>query len=721
MSNIKEDIQFSVFQRCANKFTQLPFNLESDSPIRAMLVALEDQRHILLLTLHHIVADRWSVGIFMQEVAELYSVFSNGQPSSLPELSIHYGDFSAWQRNQGGRWDSHLEYWKQKLNDIPPFLKLPSERCRPPVRTYSGNVYTVELSESLSASIKLFGNRHNASLFMVMAAAFSTLLYRYTGANDIPIGYPTAGRNFEQTEHLIGFFVNTLVLRCRLQDDLSFISYLKLIWEQALQDQAHQELPFGKIIEAINPVRNASHSPLFQVMLTVQNAPTIKPKLFGLHIEQLELENHVVPFDLTLLVEERSGKLNCCFEYNTDLFDSGSLVKMAGHLQVLLDGVVNHPEMQLSHLPLLTNKERQQILADWNKNIPSIYDSQKDSQQLIYQLFERQVESAPKNIALIFADEIFNYEELNAQANQLAHYLHTQGITPDTYVGVCAKRSVELIVSLLAVHKAGGAYVPLDPDYPEKRLKYILKDSEIKCVLTQSALARSFSDCGVNVINIDNDFSDFSTQSPEPSATLDNTAYIIYTSGSTGQPKGVLVSHRNLLHSTLARRTHYQDSPDCFLLLSSFAFDSSVAGIFWTLTQGGHLCLPQQDEAKDPKAIAKLVKQHQVSHLLTLPSYYSTLIKKNLVSSLYSLKVAIVAGEACSCEIVHDHRQKLPNTKFYNEYGPTEATVWSSVYESKYEEQSASLPIGKKINDVQIYILDNHCQAVPVGIGGELV
>jgi amino acid adenylation domain-containing protein len=713
------DSSMELFQQRADDFIHQPFLLTGQLPLRALLAVLSEQRHILLLALHHIVSDRWSVGVFMQEVAALYGEFGHGKPSSLPELPIQYGDFCVWQHQQQENWAKHLEYWRQKLTGAPPLLELPTDRPRPPRSSYRGNIYRFELSAELSGAVKELGKQYHATLFMVMAAAFNTLLYRYTGNKDLCIGYPVAGRNKTQTAALIGFFVNTLVLRCQLEPNMPFSELLLQLREQALQDQSHQEISFGQVLDALNPVRNAGHTPLFQVMLTVLNVPMHDFRMQDLSVVPLAMNNRMAQFDLTLLINERDGKLFGNFEYSTDLFDATTIDRMSGHLQMLLAGIVSSPELPLKQLPLLTKAETRLLLDEWSGVARSACSTA--DKLLIHQHFEAQAQMTPDKTALVFAGQSIGYGELNSRAELWAEQLLDLGIGPECRVGVCAERSIELIVGLLAVLKASAAYVPLDPSYPKERLEYMMDDAGIDLLLTQSALADKFQHRAIKILCLDEDSAEGkTTHTSYCPVSLGNTAYIIYTSGSTGKPKGVAVSHRNLLNSTLVRADYYREPLECFLLLSSFAFDSSVAGIFWTLSQGGCLCLPQQEELTDAAALTGLVKQHRVSHLLALPSFYTAIINDRNLAQLKTLRAVIVAGEACSVFIAEEHHRKLPKVSFYNEYGPTEGTVWSSVYRSKKTDSGVTLPIGRAIDNVRIYILDRQCQPVPIGVNGEL-
>lgn len=694
-----------LFQALAEDIIRRPFRLELEAPLRVFWVSVDKNNHVLMLSLHHMVSDRWSIGILMKEIAALYQAFSSGKPSLLPELQIQYGDFCIWQRQQ----DQPLDYWRHKLAGVPPFLALPGDRPRPSLQSYRGDSCCFEWSETLTHELKSFCRQQNATLFMLMAAGLSSLFYRYTGSDDFCIGYPTAGRAQSQTADLIGFFVNTLVLRCKLDGDLSFAAWLKQLREQALQDQVHQDVSFGQLLDALNCPRNASHAPLFQVMLTVQNAPAADFKLPGLNVASLPLDNKISQFDLTFLVEERHGKLFVAIEYNADLFDAATIFRMAGHLNSLLQGILADPSIELKHLPLLTPEEHRQLIDEWSGR-----EACMPKQALIHDLFAEQARLNPDKTALVFAEQRLSYGELNRRATLWADHLVCSGIGPECRVGVCLERSIDLVVALLAVLKSGAAYVPLDPGYPEERLEFMAEDAQIALLLTDSRLKPfRHSKIAKFLLNVE---PEAVTHSIKPLISPENTAYIIYTSGSTGRPKGVSISHGNLSHSTWARSLYYREPLDCFLLVSSFAFDSSVAGLFWTLSQGGCLCLPKPHESADPSALARLIRKQGVSHLLALPSFYALILDEKPDT----LKTVIVAGEACSGEIAAKHHLKLPEASLYNEYGPTEGTVWSSVFQSRPGLKGGGLSIGRPIDNARIYILDKQCRPVAVGVGGEL-
>jgi amino acid adenylation domain-containing protein len=683
------------------------FDLTKGPLLRANLLRLGETEHVLLLTIHHIISDGWSVGVFVRELAVLYEAYTAGRSSPLQELSIQYADFAAWQRDwlQGGRLEEQLSYWKTQLSDAPPLLELPTDRPRPPVQSYKGAHETLLLCESLSRSLKELSRREGATLFMTLLAAFSTLLYRYSGQRDILVGTPIANRNRAETENLIGFFVNTLIFRTRLSEQMTFRELLCQVRETALEAYAHQDLPFEKLVEELQPERSLSHSPVFQVMLDLQNAPMRDLELQGLRLTPLPFDSRMAKFDLILTVGETDGRLSGQLEYNTDLFDAATVRRMARHLEHLLETAVSNADEQVSRLPLLTDDERHQILFEWNET-----QVENEPALCIHELFEQQAAAKPHAVALVHKDEQLTYRELNERANKLAHHLRRLGTGPESLVGICLERSAEAVVAILGVLKAGGAYLPLDPSYPRERLSWMLADAGVQIVITEEYLERNADEIETQIN------ADFKT-----TINSEKLAYLIYTSGSTGTPKGVLVSHRNLVHSTFARFLYYQERLDSFLLLSPFAFDSSVAGLFWTLCRGGMLVIPEEDSHQDPAYLAELIERHSVSHLLGLPALYQLILREAPPRQLTSLRTVIVAGEPCPAELVQHHAETLPHAALFNEYGPTEATVWSSVYRFVPSVPfCGSVSIGRPVANTQIYVLDSQFQPVPIGVTGEV-
>ena len=705
-------------QQFATTEAQRPFDLTSSPLIQANVLKLTEVEHILLLKIHHIVYDGWSCGIIIRELATIYSAFCNDLSPELRELPIQYTDFAVWQRVwlTGVVLLSQLAYWTQQLEGAPALLELPTDRVRPSTQTFRGAHQPFTLSKEQTLALIALSQRLGVTLFMTLLAAFQTLLYRYTGQTDICVGTAIANRTRAEIEGLIGFFVNTLVLRTDISGNPSFEELLYRVREVALGAYAHQDLPFEKLVEQLQPARDLSHTPLCQVML-VLDEPMPQIEMAGLTVSLLAVETATAKFDLTLALENTATGLIGNWEYNTDLFDASTIARMARHFQTLLERIVANPEQRVSELPLLEERERHQLLVEWN-NTTKEYPIDK----CIHQLFEEQVTRSPDAIAVVFEDKQLTYRELNQRANCLAHHLKTLGVEPEVLVGICVERSLEMIVGLLGILKAGGAYVPLDPAYPFERLSLMIEDAQPSVLLTQERLVEELPSHWSQVICLDSDWEAITHQSQEnPSSAVktQNLAYVIYTSGSTGKPKGVLVTHHNLSQSTYARIFHYSEAVTSFLLLSSFAFDSSVAGIFWTLCSGGILVLPQQKFQQDLPQLTKLIAQNQVSHLLSLPSLYA-LILEQAQQHLESLRTVILAGEPCPTKVLELHTKQLGHTFLFNEYGPTEATVWSTVYKCQSPQQRTHAPIGRPIANTSIYILDRHLQPVPIGVPGEV-
>ncbi len=584
---LPEQEQSAEVQRLVTKEQEQPFDLSKDPLMRVTLLQLTQESHILLLTMHHIVSDGWSIGIFIREFSTLYQAFCAGVPSPLPELSIQYADFAVWQRQwlSGEVLETQLNYWQQQLAGAPPLLELPTDRLHPPIQTFRGGIEHFEINRTLTQQLKNLSQHSGATLFMTMLAAFVTLLYRYSGQSDIVVGSPIANRNHREIESLIGLFVNTLVLRTNLEGNPSFLELLNRVQQVALEAYAHQDLPFEQVVEALQPERNLSHSPLFQVMFALQNAPMGNQELPGLTINPIEMESITAKFDLTVSMEETQAGLTGKWEYNRDLFDAVTITRMAGHFQTLIEAIVANPQQRLSDLPLLTVAEKHQLLVEWN-NTQADYPQD----QCIHQLFEAQVEQTPDAVAVVFEDQQLTYRQLNCRANQVAHHLQYLGIEPNMLVGICMDRSLEMVVGLLGILKTGGAYVPLDPDYPQQRLAFIQENAQVQVLLTQQRLVERLPEHEAVVVCLDTDWYDIAQQSENnqvSSVTANNLAYVIYTSGSTGKPKGVMVAHGNVVNFFTGMDNSIGcETPSTWLAVTSISFDISVLEILWTLTRG---------------------------------------------------------------------------------------------------------------------------------------
>jgi amino acid adenylation domain-containing protein len=697
------------------------FDLARDALVRVRLLRLDAAAHVLLITLHHIVCDGWSVGVLVEELGALYEAYRRGaQRSPLAELTVQYGDYARWQREwlTGETLDAQLQYWKKQLAGAPPVLELPTDRPRPSVQTFNGAERAFTIPADLTGAIKKLNRREGVTMFMTLLAAFKVLLRRYTAQTDIVVGTPIAGRNRAEIEPLIGFFVNTLVLRSDLGDNPSFRELLGRVRETTLGAYAHQDLPFEKLVEELRPERDLRHAPLFQVMFALQNAPQGALRLEGVELSLLDVESTTTRFDLVLNLTETPEGLRGGFSYNTDLFDEATVGRLVEHFQRLLQSAASQPLHPIDTLPLSSPAELRQVLFDWNDTAAAYPRG-----RCIHELFEAQAARTPDAAAVRFEDEELSYRELNGRANQLARHLRRLGARPETRVGICMERSAEMLVGLLGILKAGAAYVPLSPAYPQERLSFIVSDAQVELLLTQRRLLKNLPDVPARVVSLDDARADIAREPDDnlaSAASAGNPAYVIYTSGSTGAPKGVEITHDNLVHSTTARLSYYRQKVERFLLVSPFVFDSSVAGMFWTLCGGGTLALLPDDAQADPARLVAAIAEQRVSHVLCLPSLYDLVLERSKEAELESLSCVTVAGEACPAALAERHHELLPQAALFNEYGPTEATVWSTVYECDPRSIETPVPIGRPIPNMGAYVLDEHFQPVPVGVAGEL-
>ncbi len=722
ISSLNESDKKVKFEEISHSESTRPFDLETAPLMRMCVVKMSNKHHIVLQTIHHIVYDGWSLSVMYNELKVLYEAFLKNESNPLPLLEIQYADFALWQRNnlKSSVIQKQLEYWKNTLSGSLPVLELPIDKPRPANQSYAGSLFKINLSESLTESLRVLALKNDCTLSMVMLAAFKILLNRYTDETDILVGMPVANRNHQQTEELIGFFVNSLVLRTSLNFDPSVEELLKRVRSSSSNAYNNQDVPFDLIVDELQPERDLSHNPIFQVMFAFQNTPDLPERIGNADIELEVLDNDTSVFDITLNLHDSNNGIYGYFEYCKDLFEVDTINRMQKHYLTLLESMVANPKSRISQLHLISEREHLQLIYDWNKTASN---SNHNDNQCVYELFEQTVSKQSDSIAIYHAENSLTYAELNAKANQLAHHLINKGIKPDDLVGICLERSFEMFISILAVLKAGGAYLPLDPSYPQERLLYMLDDSGASILITREDLLNVLPLHNTNIVCVDRDNNIIKEQPDSnvtPETTPKNLAYIIYTSGSTGKPKGVMVSHQNLVHSTLARIEYYDNRIERFLLLSSFAFDSSVAGIFWTLCDGGQLHLPEQGVEKDLTLVAKLLGESKISHILSLPSIYSLLLSIAKPEQLAHLNTVIVAGESCSSELVKQHNTVLPDVLLFNEYGPTEGSVWSTAYKITKDDTHRQVPIGKPIPNVRIYILDKYMNPVPIGIEGEI-
>ncbi len=730
LQHLPESERTAQAWQLVNEEARRPFDLAQGPHLRALLLRLGEQEHVLLLTIHHIVFDGWSMGVLLRELGTLYDAFTTGRASSLPELSIQYGDFAAWQRQwfQGKLLERQLAYWKQQLAGALSALGLPTDHPRPASRTYRGAGQSLVLSKGLTERLKALSREEGVTLFMTLLAGFQTLLSRYTGQEDIVVGAPTNGRLRVETEELIGCFINTLVLRTDLSGDPTFQELLDRVRQTALSAYAHQDLPFEKLVEELQPARNLSQTPFFQVMLNFRNIPKHAIEVQGLRIEDVETDNGVAIVDLFLDVVEKPEGLCCLFTYNLDLFDAGTMTRMLIHFQTLLEGITANPEQRISDLPLLSAAERHRLLVEWNQT-----KADYSTDQCIHELFETQVERTPERVAVEFEGERLAYGDLNRRANQLAHHLQKLGVGPEVLVGICLERSLELVVGLLGILKAGGAYVPLDPDYPKDRLAFMLEDTQAPVLLTQERLVCSLPQHRAKTVCLDADreiTDNQSEENPASGATAGNLAYVIYTSGSTGSPKGVLVSHHNVTRLFAATDPWFHfDQEDVWTLFHSYSFDFSVWEMWGALIYGGRLVVVPGWMTRSPDSFYELLCQEQVTVLNQTPSAFYQLMRveeesgPDRVGEL-ALRLVIFGGEAIEVNRLRPwferHGDERP--RLVNMYGITETTVHVTSRPLKLADlsQEKGSPIGRPLPDLQLYLLDEHLQPVPIGVPGEI-
>ncbi|MEH2135788.1 non-ribosomal peptide synthetase [Nostoc sp.] len=710
--NLDEYPQSSTIQNFIDVHVQEPFDLNTGPLFKAKLLQIKEQKYVLLINMHHIVSDGWSMGVFVREFRQAYTAFVQNQTPSLALLPIQYSDYANWQRNwlQGEVLETQINYWKHQLQDAPPLLELPTDYPRPALQSYRGARYLYSLTPELSAGIKALSQEQGISLFMTLLAALNVLLSRYSRQEDLCIGSPIANRTHSQTESLIGFFVNTLVLRNHIKSEQSFIELLQQTRQICLDAYSHQDIPFEFLVEKLQPERSMSHNPLFQVMLALENNESPDLNLPGLEIQWLDFNCPFAKFDLTLLVIESDNQLNCSWEYATDLFEKSTIQRMAEQFEVLLKGIIDKPQQFIKTLPLLTEVEREQ-LENWNQT-----QADYPLNQTLVDMFEAQVAKTPDHHALLFESQSLTYQQLNQKANQLAHYLiQNYQIQPDTLIGICVERSLEMIIGVLSIIKAGAAYVPIDPNYPQERIGFMLQDSGISLLLTQSFLKEKLPLVELNhqVICLDEEtFSSALIDNPNVKITSENLAYIIYTSGSTGQPKGVMIEHQGIVNLALSWAKTFQVQPQSrWLQFGSFSFDLSIGEIATALGAGACLYLAQKETLLPSQALIDLLANCKISHLALSPSALSVLPP----ATLPDLQAIILGGEACPAELV---TQWGTGRHFFNCYGPTESTVIATI--ANCEPNGKKPSIGQPLSNIRIYILDAHNQPLPPGMPGEL-
>jgi aspartate racemase len=717
LSTFGDDKAELELKRLMTTVAERPFDLSNDYPMRASLLKLAGDEHVLLVTMHHIISDAWSVSIFTNELSSFYKAFTTEGAAEPPELPIQYSDFVKWQRNwlQGDALKAQVAYWTTQLEGAAK-LNLPTDHVRPKLRTHRGGHLSFTLPAELTDKLKKLSNAEGATLFMTLLAAFNVLLFRHTGEQDIVVGSPIAGRNRIETEPLIGFFVNSLALRTDLSGKPGFRQLLGRVREVAVSAYAHQDLPFEKLVEELHPARDVSQTPVFQVMFGLQNAPRAVADLHNLNVRRIPTEVRTAKFDLTLLLSDTANGLSGWFEYNADLFEASTIQRLGNHFENLLASVAANPDGSIAELPLLGAPEQQQILLDWN-NTATSYPREK----CIQELFEEQVRRTPEAVALVFDDQRLTYDALNKRANQLAHHLTKQGIGPEVIVGLALDRSVEMIVSLLAILKAGGAYLPLDPSYPRERLSFMIEQTNARIILTQKHLLDRLPASQASVIALDLEWSDLRVedeQNPSRSSTAENLAYVIYTSGSTGKPKGVSVTHRNVVR--LVKETNYARfaSDEVFLQFAPVTFDAATFEVWGALLNGARLVVP----APGIESLANLgdtIQRHKVTTLWLTAGLFHQMVDSEL-EKLQGVRQLLAGGDVLSVPHVETAARKLAGCQVINGYGPTENTTFTCCERVVANSIGHSVPIGTPIANTEVYILSSDMQLVPVGVAGQL-
>ncbi|MGH7773246.1 MAG: amino acid adenylation domain-containing protein, partial [Candidatus Binatia bacterium] len=696
-------------RRLLTEEARRPFDLDRGPLFRLLLVQLGEEDHVLQLSMHHVISDQWSLGVIGRETASLYNSFCGILPASMNQSPIQYADFVAWQgqRLRGETLEAQLSYWKKQLAGLEA-LKMPTDHPRPSVQTFHGAHVTLDLPKSLIEGLQKLSVQEGVTPYMTLLACFKTLLYRYTGQEDIAIGSPIANRNWLAIEGIIGTFVNTLVLRTDLSGNPTFRELLGRVREIALGAYAHQETPFDKLVEELQPERDLSRSPLVQVFFNLQNAPIREVNLLGLSWTPFEIDPWASQFDISLSIDtEITQKMMLI--YNSDLYEAATMARMLGQYLRLLKAIA--PEVRISQLELLTEAERHQLLVEWN-------DTERDypKDTCLHQLFEAQVERTPDAVAVVFEDQQLTYRELNARSNQMAHYLRTLGVGPEVLVGVRMERSLEMVVGLLGIMKAGGAYAPLDPDYPSQRIEFMLEDSKATVLLTQTQLANFLPDHGLHVVRMDRDWKAIARESqenPPPLAEPHNLAYVIYTSGSTGKPKGVQITHKSLVNflESMRQEPGLTDQ-DVLLSVTTISFDIAGLELYLPMIVGGRVVLVSRKVAADGTRLIELLENSGITVMQATPATWHLLLQAGWAGTP-KLKI-LCGGEALSPDLAE--ALLLRGVSMWNLYGPTETTIWSTSW--KVGEGPVSM--GRPIANTQIYLLDSNLQPVPIGVPGEL-
>nr|QEO74614.1 condensation domain-containing protein [uncultured bacterium] len=728
LRQMSKDEQTKEVRRLATLDIQKPFDLTTGPLVRLTVVQLAENEHVLMLTMHHIVSDGWSMTVLMRELIVLYHAFSHGESSPLPELTIQYADYAVWQREwlQEEVLDQQMKYWREQLQGAPPVLELPTDHARPAVQSLRGRMLKRRMSGELLQQLESLSRREGLTMYMSVLAAFVVVLARYSGQREIVVGTPIAGRTRREIEGLIGFFVNTLVLRTSVDEQESVRQLLERVREVCLGAYTHQDVAFEQLVEELQPERDLSHQPLFQVMFALEGGGDEHGwKIGDLQVEVDEVESDVAKFDLTLRVKQGQAGWELAMEYKRDLYEEATIARMLEHVERVLEGMAADVRQPVRKLELLSEAEQEQLLEQWNETAREYADD-----VCVQQLFEARAAERPKAVALVCEGEQVSYGELNRRSNQLANYLRELGVGPEVVVGLCMDRSVEMVVGLLGILKAGGAYLPLDPEYPQQRLSFMLDDAAVNVVITQEHLRDKVETSAVRTVSLDRDpIEGHSTENPEPAASSANLAYVIYTSGSTGIPKGVMLNHKGLTNRTLTMIDQYgiQGSDRQFQFIS-LSFDASVEEIFPTLCCGAALVMLRNIKELSAAELLSECGRLGVTKMDLPVSYWHQMADELSQSGdgvPESMRVMVVGGDSPSTEKAKAFVAGVHHPMHvFNAYGPTEATVLTTLYEMPLNQDQldalSKIPIGRPINNTRLYILDADLKVVPARVFGEL-
>jgi amino acid adenylation domain-containing protein len=717
--------------RIASEEGKKPFDLSEGPLLRPLLVRLNPEKHFLVLVIHHIVTDGWSIALLFREVTKIYAALVKNETPELPALTLQYAEYAQWQREymSGDLLKSEIEHWKHKLAGAQTLLDLPTDHGRPSNHSWHGATEEISLDSSILAKLKALAQAESSTLFMLTMAAFQALLWRYTNQESILIGTPIAGRSEIEIENMIGLFVNTLVFRADFTHSLSFRELVQQTRSFALEAYNHQDVPFEKLVEELIPQRSLETHPLFQVMFTFQNIPKQVFEIPGLKIKEMAFEAGIAKFDLSVEVWENS-EFHCQFEYNTDLFEQSTIRRMLAHFEKLLSAVVENPDLAVARIPIMSSEERQKVLVDWNRTGA---DYPRDL--LLHRAFEHQVLASPDATALLFAGKTWSYRQINDQANRLSHRLIESGVGAGSLVGIFLERSPEMVIALLGVLKAGGAYVPLDPAYPIERLKFLIEDAALSSIVTHSSIKTELPSNAQNVVVLDtsnddlsnhdlnDDLSDEAGSNPAVSVSSDQRAYVIYTSGSTGVPKGVEGTHRASLNRfSWMWRTYPFKTGEVCCQKTNLGFVDSIWEIFGPLLAGVPNVIIPQEAVRDPEEMLEVLARERVTRIVLVPSLLRTLLdhEPNLQTRVPDLRLWSCSGEILPADLAKRFHEAFPEATLLNIYGSSEVAADVTCHQYSGREITSSVAIGRPISNTQVYLVDECGEPAAIGIRGQI-